>query len=80
MHDLVFPPHALDEMRKDGLTKDDIYTVVGNCDDKVERLDGRAVYRRLLDDGRYVVVVIEDDDVTVVSAWCDKRRSRRRRR
>lgn len=80
MDHLLFPRHALDEMRRDSLTRDDIYTVVGDYDEKIERDDGRSVYRRQVLDGRWVVVVIETDDATVVSAWCDKRLSRRQRR
>ena len=80
MDDLVFPGHALEQMRKDGLTKHDVYAVVSDSDEKIERTDGRTLYGRLLDDARYVVVVIEDDARTDVSAWQDKRRSRTRSR
>lgn len=80
MDHLVFPRHALEEMQRDSLTRDDVYTVVADYDDTIERDDGRSVYRRLLNDGRFVVVVIDDDGMTVVSAWSDNRRSRRRRR
>ena len=80
MDDLVFLPHALEEMQADSLTEDDVYTVVGDYDDIIERDDGRTVYGRLLDDGRLVVVVIEHDGESVVTAWQDERRSRRRRR
>ena len=66
MDDLVFPEHALEEMRDDRLTDEDVYTVVGDPDEIIERDDRRSVYSRMLDDGRYVVVVIEDDAVTVV--------------
>jgi hypothetical protein len=78
--DLVFPEHARDQMQRDGLTEDEIYTVVGDYDEKIERNDGRTEYARELDDGHYVLVVIEDDGVTIVSVWWNKRRSRRRRR
>ena len=80
MDDLVVPEHARDQMQRDSLTDDDVYLVVGDYDEKIERIEGRTEYARRLDDGRYVVVVIEYDGMTVVSAWCDRRRSRRRRR
>jgi hypothetical protein len=80
MDDLIIPKHALDEMQNDGLTDDDVFTVVGDCDERIEQHSGRTEFARLLDDGRYVVVVVEDDGFTVVTAWLDKRRSRRRRR
>ena len=80
MDDLVLPVHARDQMQRDNLTEDDVYTVVGDYDEKIERIEGRREYARELDDGRHVVVVIEDDGVTVVSAWWNKRRSRWRRR
>jgi hypothetical protein len=80
VNDLVFPEHARDEMQTDGLTDCDVYTVVGDYDEKIERNEGRTEYVRELDDGRYAVVVIEDDGVTVVSAWWHKRRSSRSRR
>ena len=78
--DLVIPEHARDQMQRDSLTEDDICIVVGDYDEKVERIEGRTEYARELDDGRYVVVVIEDNGMTIVSAWWNKRRSRRRRR
>lgn len=80
MDDLVLPVHARDQMQRDNLTEDDVYTVVGDYDEKIERIEGRTEYARELDDGRHVVVVIEEDGVTVVSAWWNKRRSRWRRR
>jgi hypothetical protein len=80
MDDLIIPEHALEQMQRDSPTEDDVYTVVGDYDEIVERPDGRTVYSRLLDDGRHVTAVIEDDGVTVVTAWVDARRSRRRRR
>ena len=80
MDDLSFPEHALKQMQRDSLTEDDVGIVVGDCDESIERVDGRTVYSRMLDDGRHVTVVIEDDAITVVSAWVDKRQSRRLRR
>ena len=80
MADLRFPGHALEQMQRDSLTEDDVHTIVGDYDESIERVDGRTVYSRTLDDGRYVTVVIEDDEITVVSAWTDMRRSRRFRR
>ena len=80
MDDLIFPPHALDEMQDDSLTEADVYTVVADFDERIEQDGGRTELARLLDDGRYVVVVLEDDGFTVVTSWLDKRRSRRRRR
>jgi len=80
MNDLIIPKHALDEMQRDNLTEDDVYTVVGDYDEMIEQVRGRTEYARTLDDGRYLVVVIEDDGRTVVTVWLNKRRSRRRRR
>mgnify|MGYP000913354123 CR=1 FL=1 len=80
MENLVFPAHALAAMRRDGLTEDDVYAVIGDYDDIVEQDTGRVEYAREMTDGRYVVVVMEDDGVTLVTAWWHKRRGRRRRR
>jgi Txe/YoeB family toxin of Txe-Axe toxin-antitoxin module len=80
MDDLIFPVHARAEMRADSLTEDDVWTVIGDYDEMLDRQDGRTEYARRLDDGRYVVVVVEEDRVTVVTVWWDKRRSRRPRR
>ena len=81
MDDLIIPEHALEGMRTDSITEDDIHTVVGDYDEKIERLtDARTVYGRMMEDGRWFVVVIESDGETMVTAWWDRRRSRRRRR
>jgi hypothetical protein len=81
MDHVIIPEHARKAMQTDSITDDDIYTVVGDYDEKIERLtDGRAVYGRMMEDGRWFVVVIENDGETMVSAWWDRRRSRRRRR
>ena len=81
MDELIFPEHALEEMLTDSITEADVYTVVGDYDELIERLaDGRSEYGRMKDDGRWFMVVVENDGQTLVSAWWDKRRSRRRRR
>lgn len=78
MSELIFPDHALEAMARDSISESDVYEIVGDYDDIVERDDGRTVYTRTLD-GRDIVVVIEDDGETVVSAWLWKRRRPRRR-
>jgi hypothetical protein len=79
--DLIIPEHALKGMRTDSITEDDVYTVVDDHDEKLERLtDGRTEYGRMMEDGRWFVVVIENDGETLVSAWWDRRRGRRQRR
>lgn len=80
MDDLSFELHALEEMQADSLTEEDVYRVVGDYDDIVERNDGRTVLSRALEDGRHVTVVIETEARIVITAWLDKRRTRRRRR
>jgi len=60
------------------ISEDDIYHVVGDADDVLERHEGRTEYTRMFDDGRELRVVIEDDGVTVVSVWDWKRRRPRR--
>lgn len=80
MDDLIIPEHARSGMQTDSVTEDDVYTVVGDYDEKFERItDGRTEYGRMMDDGRWFVVVVEHDSETLVSAWWDRRRSRRRR-
>jgi len=79
MDDLNFDQHAREEMQADSLTEADVYTVVGDSDDIIERPDGRTLHSRMLDDGRHVTVVVETDACVVITAWVDKRRSRRRR-
>jgi hypothetical protein len=79
MPDLIFPDHAREEMANASVSEHDVYHVVRDADDIIEREDGRAVYIRLLDDGREVVVIVEDDGMTVVTVWQWKRRRPRRR-
>ena len=74
MSDLIFTPHARDEMARDNLTEDDVYQVVADADDSLEYDDGRTRYPGTLDDGRELVVIIEDDGETVVTVWWWKRR------
>lgn len=77
---IIIPDHARIAMQADSITEDDVFTVVGDYDEMIERTtDGRTEYSRMMDDGRWFVVVIEDDAVTMVSAWWDRRRSRRQR-
>jgi hypothetical protein len=79
MNGLILSGHALEEMDNASISEDDVYHVVGDANDVIERDDGRTVYIRLLDDGREAVVVIEDDGQTVVTVWQWKRRRPRRR-
>jgi hypothetical protein len=79
MDDLIFPDHVLWRMSQRQVSEDDVYHVVGDADDVLDRHDGRTEYTRMLDDGRELRVVIENDGVTVVSVWDWKRRRPRRR-
>ena len=79
MEELIISSHAAEAMADDGISKDDVGTVVGDYDEKLDgRSDGRIEYSRMMDDGRWLVVVVENDDRTLVTAWRDKRRSQRR--
>ena len=78
MDELVFPPHALEEMSNHGVSGEDVYSVVGDYDEKIPYDNGRTEYVRMMEDGRTVVVIIENDDETVVTVW--QRRWRRPRR
>jgi hypothetical protein len=80
MEDLEFEPHALDEMARDSVSKDEVYHVVGDADVAYERNDGRIRYERMMEDGRQLVVIVEDATRTVKTVWRDKRNSRMRRR
>jgi hypothetical protein len=76
---LTFPDYVRGRMSQRHISEDDVYHVVGDADDVLDRADGRTEYTRLFDDGRELRVVIEDDGVTVVSVWDWKRRRPRRR-
>jgi hypothetical protein len=81
LDDIIIPEHAWEAMQADSITEDDVFTVVGDYDEVIERItDGRTEYSRMMDDGRWLVVVIEKDGETMVSAWWDRRRSRRQQR
>ena len=80
MDDLTFTPHALQEMSKDNITQDDVYVIVGDADDVIERDDGRTIFIRVIEDGRQIVAVIEVETRVVETVWWNKRGSRRRRR
>ena len=68
--DIIIPEHAWEAMQTDSITEDDVFTVVGDYDEMIERItDGRTEYSRMMDDGRWFVVVIENDGETMVSAW-----------
>jgi len=77
---LIFDPHARDEMARDSVTEDEVYTVVGDYDEKYERENAPTRYERMLDDGRLIVVMVDEPARTVRTVWWDKRNSRRRRR
>jgi hypothetical protein len=80
MEDLVFERHARDEMARDSVSEDEVYTVVGDADEIIERPDGSSEYARMLDDGRWIVVVVDEERHSVTTVWWDKRRSRRQDR
>ena len=80
MPDLIFDGHARQAMRRDVISEDHVYHVVGDADDMIERYDGRTEYWGTLEDGRQLVVVVEDDTQIVKTVWWNKRGSRRRRR
>ena len=77
--DLIFDEHAREEMQRDSIAEDDVYTIVGDYDEIIERPGGRTEYGRMLDDGRWIVVVVADETI-VKTVWWDKRRGRRQRR
>lgn len=79
MEELEFDPHARVEMARDSVSKDEVYTVVGDADTVCERDDGRARYERVMEDGRRLVVIVEDASRTVRTVWWDKRSSSMRR-
>lgn len=80
MDDLTFDDHALDEMRRDAISEDDVYHVVGDADVEYDLNSGRTRYERLMENGRLIVVIVDGDAALVKTAWWDKRGSRRRRR
>lgn len=79
MGHLIFPRHALDEMRNHRVSENDVYRVVGDYDEEIPYDDGRTEYVRAMEDGRTIVVIIEDDEETVVTVWQRKWRRPRRR-
>jgi hypothetical protein len=80
MADLEFDPHARDEMARDVMSEDEVYHVVGDADEIIERHDGRSEYARMMEDGRWIVVIVDQAYRTVETVWWDTRRSRRRDR
>ena len=80
MEDLEFEPHARDEMASDTISEDEVYHVIGDADEIIERQDGRSEYARMMDDGRWIVVIVDQESRTVETVWWDTRRSRRRDR
>jgi hypothetical protein len=79
MRQLVFSPHALQEMGRNTIPVPAVYHVVGDADESVEQDDGRTLYEGTWY-GQAISVVIEDDGITVVIVWDRKRESRRNRR
>jgi hypothetical protein len=77
MENLEFEPHARDEMASDAISEDEVYHVVGDADEIIERPDGRSEYARTIDDGHRIVVIVEVESHTVITVWWDERRSRR---
>jgi len=80
MDDLTFEPHALDEMRRDAISKDEVYHVIGDADVEYVQRNGRTRYERLMEDGRYLVVIVDRNAAVAKTVWWDKRSSRRPRR
>ena len=80
MDDLGFEPHAREEMASDTISEDEVYQVIGDADEIIERPDNRSEYARMLDDGRWIVAVVDEETRTVKTVWWDTRRSRRRNR
>jgi hypothetical protein len=80
MDDLEFEPHAREEMASDAISEDEVYHVVGDADEIIERPDGRSECARMMDDGRWIVAILDEESRTVETVWWDKRRSRRRNR
>ncbi len=80
MDDLTFDPHALDEMRRDSITKVEVYHVIGDADVEYVQRNGRTRYERRMEDGRYFVVIVDRSATIVKTVWWDKRSSRRPRR
>lgn len=78
--ELTFEEHAREEMARDSVSEAEVYPVIEDADDRIERRDGRIEYTRTLGDGRYILVILEDDERTVVTVIWNKRRSRGRRR
>ena len=79
MADLDFTDHARQEMRRDSVSEFEVYIVVEDADEIIERHDGRTVYTRRLDDGRQVTVIVEEATQSVRTVWWNKRRGPRRR-
>ena len=80
MDDLIFYEHAWEEMRRDSVSEAEVYHVIGDADEVIERDDGRTIYVRVLDDGRQIFVVVEDETRIVETVWWNKPGSRRRSR
>lgn len=80
MDDFEFDRHARDEMASDAISEDEVYHVVGDADEVIERPDGRSEYSRMMEHGRWIVVIVDEGSRTVETVWWDKRRSRRRDR
>ena len=80
MDDLEFDPHAREEMASEVISEDEVYHVVGDADEIIERRDGRSEYARMMEDGRWIVAIVEEESRTVETVWWNKRRSRRRHR
>jgi hypothetical protein len=79
MDELIFDQHALDEMARDAVSEDEVYTVVGDADVEYVQSNGATRYERMMDDGRMLVVIAEEETRIVKTVWWDKRASRRRR-
>ena len=79
MEDLEFEPHVRDEMARDVVSEDEVYTVVGDADLEIRQHNGHTRYERMMEDGRQIVVIVDEVMRTVKTAWWNKRGSRRRR-
>ena len=77
----VYRPHALDEMRNDGLYKIDVENMLRRCAiSNIEASDGEDCWRAegRDNDGRKVtaitVVYEEDEEIKIVTVWAAKAR------
>jgi hypothetical protein len=79
MDELIFERHARNEMARDSVSEDEVYSVMGDADVEYEQSNGTTRFERMMDDGRMIVVIAAEATRIVKTVWWDKRASRRRR-